>query len=311
MIRSPQWLSIPVRGTTMQRINVQYFYLLASKLLPIRTLEAGDKILNVFSVMYDAERELLSFVSNPFLPPATSYQAATDLHSALSVLTVKPFTDEPDAFEVTLNQADVANLQHLLQCFEIVLQAEFSRRDIFAVSKKGLYSTTDLIESGEGMVSLSARERMPELILDLHAAGRCVAFELPTAAAFHLYRAAEAATKVYILAVRGTPVSDTERKRGLGGYANCLKQRDLNVDERIYTSLEQLVRLHRNPGIHPDQHISSAEVIGTIGMVVSVIEVMALDMERREKTPEIPLSKVLPDDSKIELPDPEVKALTS
>jgi hypothetical protein len=87
----------------------------------------------------------------------------------------------------------------------------------------------------------------------------------------------------------------------MGGYANCLKQKDLGVDERIYTALEQLVRLHRNPSIHPDQHISSAEVIGTIGMVVSVIEVMALDMDRRKNTPNVSLAEFLPDDSSSEI----------
>jgi hypothetical protein len=280
----------------MQRINVQYFYLLASKLLPIRTLQAEAEILTVWSVLYDAERELQSFLNNPFLPPTTSHAAGNDLLKALSTLTTKPFEGDTPNYQVTLNQGDISNLLNLLQCFEIVLQAEFSRRDIFAVSRKGLYSTTDLIEGGEGMVSESVREKMPELIRDLNDAGRCVAFELPTAAAFHLYRAAEAATKAYILFVRGTPVNEAERKRGMGGYANCLKQKDLCVDERIYTSLEQLVRLHRNPSIHPDQHISSAEVIGTIGMVVSVIEVMALDMDRRQNTPEVPLSEFLPDD---------------
>ena len=98
-------------------------------------------------------------------------------------------------------------------------------------------------------------------------------------------------------------MTEAEKKRGLGGYANLLKQKALHVDERIYTSLEQLVRLHRNPSIHPEQHISNAEVIGTIGMVVSVIEVMALDMDRRVKSPDTPLSEILPDDSVLAVED--------
>jgi hypothetical protein len=139
----------------------------------------------------------------------------------------------------------------------------------------------------------------------LHA-GRCVAFELSTAAAFHLFRAVEAATKAYILLVRGTPVTKDEKRFGLGGYATLLRKKEFAVDERITESLAQLTRLHRNPTIHPESPITSAEIIGTMGMVVSVIEVLALDSERRKTTPQIPLSQMLPDGSVTEA---DMKAL--
>ena len=292
-----KWLAVPVRGSSMQRINVQYFYQLASKLLPLRNVVADQKIMDSFSTFWEAEREIGFFINNPLLPPTTSFQNGSDLHQALGNITGKMFASDAPDYEATIDVMEVSNIVSLLDRFEILLQAEFSRRDIFAVSKKGLYSITELIENGEGMVSSSAREKMVDIIQDLHDAGRCVAFELPTAAAFHLYRSVEAATKTYIFAVRGTPVTDSEKKRGLGGFANILRQKNLYVDERIYTSVEQLVRLHRNPSIHPDRHISNAEVIGTMGMVVSVIEVMALDMDRRINTPSVPLSEILPDDS--------------
>jgi len=279
----------------MQRINVQYFYQLASNLLPLKTLTAGNSILNEFTTLWDAEREIKSFLGNTVIPPTTSYAAGKELSDALEALTSNLWRTEPD--NGNLQAYEVSNITSHLSRFEVVLQAEFSRRDTFTVSRKALYSTTDLIEAGEFMVSQSARDKMPEMVPDLHDAGRCVAFELATAAAFHLYRAAEAATKAYILAVRGTPVTAEEKKHGMGGYANLLKKRSLGVDERIYTSLAQLTRLHRNPSIHPDQRISNAEVIGTMGMVVSVIEVMVLDMDRRQNTPQIPLSQILPDDS--------------
>ena len=46
-------------------------------------------------------------------------------------------------------------------------------------------------------------------------------------------------------------------------------------------------------------HISNTEIIATLGIVVSVIETIAIDWNRREVTPEVPLSEVLPDDSKV------------
>lgn len=106
-------------------------------------------------------------------------------------------------------------------------------------------------------------------------------------------------TKSYGELVRGKSFTESEKKRGLGGYANLLKEKTLKVDFRITNSIEQIAGLHRNPTMHPEMMISQTEIMAALGMVVSVIETLALDWNRRLTSPNVELTDILPDDSKV------------
>ena len=285
----------------MQRINTSYFYRLAMKLIPLRDITAGKTVLDVWGDLYGAEEELGIFLCNGLMPPITCRGAGDQLLDLLRKMTNAMFSDpptDPPTFRV-IQWNETQELSEALQRFEISLQSDFSIRDTFIVSPKAAYSTTLLAESGETLVSKAARDLVPFMQQDLHDAGRCMAFELPTAAAFHLFRAVEAMVCSYGEFVRGKPFSYSEKKKGLGGYANCLKEKRLKVNERIINAIEQLSLLHRNPTMHPEWHISNTELLVTVGLVVSVIEIAALDWKRRKETPDTPLTDLLPDDSKV------------
>jgi hypothetical protein len=281
----------------MIRINVQYFYKLASSLIPLREIKADILITDQFGILYGAEKELEFFLWNPLLPPGTSFSCGKQLYDVIQALTNNLSRDEP------VNYFEAIAITNSLHLFETVLAAEFALKDTFVVSKKSIYSTTDLIERAEEMFSSAVRDLMPDIVRDIHDAGKCMAFELPTAAAFHLYRATEAAAKHYITRVRGTPPTEKEKRFGLGGYAKIMI--GLKVDERISNSVSQLTKLHRNPAIHPDHHISTDEVISILGIVQSVIQVMALDMNRLDNAPEMTLLDILPDNSLFKYPGEE------
>jgi hypothetical protein len=121
-----------------------------------------------------------------------------------------------------------------------------------------------------------------------------------TAAAFHIFRAVEAAVHDYGVYVRDKPFTPREKKGGLGAYANCLKEMALSVDLRITGAIGHIASLYRNPTIHPEMHISNEEVIGTLNIAISVIDLVALDWKRREETPQKLLSEILPDDTKVD-----------
>ncbi len=285
----------------MDRINTSYFYRLATKLMPLRAVASGATVMSVYGELYGAQEELSYFISNPIMPPLSSEASCRQLLNLLQRLTVNlfsdPATEPPSLREIQWNEAQ--ELSEALQKFEISLQSDFAVRDTFIVSPKAAYSTTLLAESGEVLVSEAARNLLKSMEKDLHDAGRCMAFDLPTAAAFHLFRAAEAMVCSYGEFVRGKPFSFSEKKRGLGGFANLLKEKKLDIDQRITNAIEQLALLHRNPTMHPEIHISTTEIRATLGMAVSVIETVALDWKRRMDTPGTPLVDLLPDDSKI------------
>jgi len=212
---------------------------------------------------------------------------------------VSKIVDEEFQRDRKIGWGEAASIKEALSHFEISLQSDFGTRDTFIVSQKAAFSTTVLAEQGQTAVSEQCLILVPEIAFDLADGCRCLAFELPTAAAFHLFRAVEAMVKSYGESIRKKPFTTQEKKRGLGGYANCLKQTSLHVDKRIINSIEQIASLHRNPTMHPDMRISKTEIMSTLGMVISLIETLALDWKRREDTPETPLIDILPDDSKV------------
>lgn len=279
----------------MQRINTAYFYKLAQKLVPLRNLTANTKLhFENYMLLRTAEDELRYFLGNPVIPPVTSYGTGNALLAALAKLTNETYDDSR-----VIDWGEPAEIIEGLNHFEISLQSDFGIRDTFIVSPKAAYSTTLLAENGQTLVSDEARRLVPSMEKDLHEAGRCMAFELPTAAAFHLFRAIEAMVGEYGAFVRGKPFTQSERKKGLGGMTNLLKEKSLNVDSRITTTIEQVALLHRNPTMHPEMHISNTEIRVTLGIVVSVIETVAIDWERRKTTPNVPLTDLLPNDSAV------------
>ena len=287
------WFSIRIEGMDMERINTAYFYLLGQKLIPLRNLQPSSTVLSAYGVLYGAHEELRGFLVNTLLPPVTCFNTGKSLYEMLLT-----FLNDP-AREAPLEWMELNALKEALTAFEVSLQSDFQVRDTFIVSPKGTHSTTILSSYGERMVAKETLALVSSMTQDLQDAGRCIAFELPTAAAFHLFRAVEAMARGYGEFVRGKPFSKLEQKNGLGGYANFLKEKVLAVDERITGAIAQVASLHRNPTMHPEMHISKSEIMATQGMVVSVIETLAIDWKRRVDMPTVPLVDILPDDSKV------------
>ena len=274
----------------MQLVNVHYFYAFSKTLQQLANVPANTTIMENFSTFYSAENALRDFMANDLLPPQASREKCGQLADLLRTYSESAFSEPPRT--EPLNEYDIAAIANAMKEFEAVLEGEYRIKTVFAVSKKALYSLEQLVFRGDEMVTESVHNLMPGMKNDLKDAGRCIAFEVPTAAAFHLFRAAEAGVKSYILAVRGTPVTDKEKNLGLGGYKNILEEH--GVDQRVLAALDQLIKLHRNPTIHPDVRVSNEEILATLGMVDSLIRIIAIDMERREKTPEKSLDEFLP-----------------
>ena len=270
----------------MRYVNFHYFYSFSKAISALNDLEEGKTISESFGSLYFAKNNLVDLLNNDILPPESSEQSARALLNQIDELLKDPSRETPMSF------FEVSRIQASLRTFEAVLESEYAIKPVFALSEKGVYSVKRLAENGAGMFSAEINALVPEMESDLKDAGRCIAFELSTAAAFHLFRATEAVAKAYIALVRNEPVTKKEMKFGLGGYKKILEK--LGVDDRIASSIDQLVRLHRNPTVHPEMKISVEESLATLGMVQSVIRTMTIDMLRRKNEPGTPLDEFLP-----------------
>lgn len=270
----------------MQRINVQYFYRLATALRPLAEVKEGAKIEDIDFDLYVAKQELSHFLHNDLMPPETSFQAGMNLHNALEIVLEK----DADTEDV-LSLQEAYAITTRLATFETVFAAEFERRDVYCVTRKGIYSTAELIDRSENAFSPAIRAKIPDALPDINQAGRCIAFELPTAAAFHIFRAIEAVSKQYVIVLCGDTPKATNQT-SIGGHIKMLENTD--ADKRAIDALEKIRTLHRNPVMHPEQSLGMDEVLNLFGLAQSAIRSMVADMEKRAETPDPSLTGMLP-----------------
>lgn len=112
---------------------------------------------------------------------------------------------------------------------------------------------------------------------DIREAGRCLAFEVPTAAAFHLYRALESVVLKYIPLFPGVTLKESDRN--LGHYIGILKGN--GVDSKITTMLGHIKDEYRNPAIHPGLFLDVDGAASQFALVQSAIHMMAADIGAR------------------------------
>ena len=177
-----------------------------------------------------------------------------------------------------VDPAEASRFSHAVREFETVFSAELQALTAYVVSQKGIFSTPDLVERAEHILPEAVRKLLPsQAMTDLRQAGRCLAFDLPTAAGFHLLRATEAVIRAYYTVVVKRP--PTPLSRNWGPYIRILRRHD--ADPKILAVLEHIRALYRNPIIQPDAVLSLEEVTTLFGLVQSAILAMARDMEHR------------------------------
>ena len=105
---------------------------------------------------------------------------------------------------------------------------------------------------------------------DFIEAGRCIAFELPTAAAFHLLRGTEAVLRQFYCSIV---------KRGRveilwGPMVQHLRSRKARLPSPLLDNLDNIRRSFRNPTQHPEKIYDIQEVQDLFGLCIDVVNRM-------------------------------------
>jgi hypothetical protein len=174
--------------------------------------------------------------------------------------------------ESTLDFSDHWDITHALEEFETVLGNELPTLDTYIVSKKGIYSTADLVDRAEMAIDESARAHIrKELIEDFKQAGKCLAFELPTAAGFHTMRATEGVLRDYWYLVRNPSTGTTAPEMAI-----CINELRANgEDPKLMDILDHIRDLHRNTLMHPEAFLTMKEALRLFDISKSAISAMA------------------------------------
>lgn len=252
-------------GVTVIRISLSFFFRLGALLRPLESLQAGASLAAVWGSVYQAQTDIETMFQTEWFAPAlrSSGQAGVGLLAAL-----KAITGRLDFENGTISPLEASNVTTALNQFQGVLQAEFAIADAYYVTRKGLYDTTALVDNAEKQFPTELGVKVPGAIPDIRAAGKCLAFELSTASAFHSFRAVEAVLRVYWDVVSAG--AEHPNLQAIGEYLSQMDAKGIG-DTSVKECLRQLTKLHRNPLIHPERSIELDEAIATFGMCQSCI----------------------------------------
>jgi len=264
----------------MQRVNQYEFYHLATVIRPHKDIKDGEtRGTHLFTLHY-ANTALRKLISNELVPLHVCREAALNLYNAIGALL--PASDTAgDAwktyFETKIDAGQAYRVTHAVEVFEYVFAAELQTLATYFVFQKGIFSTNDLIENAENAIPKAIRDAVTaEALDDWKQAGKCIVFELPTAAGFHLIRATEAVIRKYYAVIAKPAVPVKTKARNWGVYIAALKKCDANV--KVVRLLEQIKDMDRNPLIHPEQALSLDEALTLWGVASGAIHAMVTEI---------------------------------
>lgn len=255
----------------MIKISLPYIYDLSASLRPLSLLEQEKSISSSFYVLFRAQSVLNAFVTQSVYSSTLKATRAPGLEllAVLGALVDNENTDQELGF------LNVFHVNNALDKFETVLTAEWNIGNAYWVTKKRGYDTSDLIEQAEVLFPHDLIPKVPESISDVRDAGKCIAFELATAAGFHIMRATEVVLRKYWDSV--TSCASRPKTNNIGEY---LKELDgLKAgNPKTRAVLRQIKDLHRNELIHPEVNLSLDEALSLLGIAQSAMVAMLAEI---------------------------------
>ncbi|MBI2986152.1 MAG: hypothetical protein HYY45_05220 [Deltaproteobacteria bacterium] len=183
----------------------------------------------------------------------------------------KPEDWEDPNVNIDVQPWSLSSISQKAKELETVLANDLPGLATYYVIQKGLYSTDDLISHAHHHIPESLRSYVPkQAIIDINEAGKCLAFELPTASAFHMWRAVETVMEEYYKKLSGTQsFSDDKVQRNWDSYIKALEGK--NAEKKITVFLDHIRSEYRNPVSHPSVNIEMEEAFSLLGAAFSVI----------------------------------------
>jgi hypothetical protein len=258
----------------MDSINLWGFYAIGGNVRRLNVLTAETKLADAHIYLAEAETALNYLLYDPAMVPLVECRGAGNELWIQITRNIKRASETPQ--ESLGVDADSA-LKSTLNAFDIILRNTLAFVPAYCVTPKGILSSAKLVNNAEEIFNKPVLARMSKIAIgDVQAAGRCLAFNLPTSSGFHIIRALEAVVVDYI--VRETGAKPT--KRDLGAYVDMLKKEKASDD--VVFIIDQIRRLHRNPLMHPEDVLNADEAMDLFLLCRSAINTTILDMESKK-----------------------------
>ncbi len=224
----------------MQEVRVFHFVWIGTALRYLSQAREGESVHGKGRVLYNIT-DLLSHLDALHLP-VSNRQA----HMRLDPILVE-LTDSDEA--ATLTQEQATTISEASTTIRNTLEAEGGSTIAWLPSQKR-YSNDALIGNIKSLMGAGVYDALPSLAkYDFEEAGKCIAFGLPTAGAFHLLRGTEEVLKSFYCAI-------VKRKRVKplmwGNMVTSLRSRAQPPAAVLLNDLDSIRVTFRNPTQHPE-----------------------------------------------------------
>jgi hypothetical protein len=189
----------PLEGLAMQKIDPAFLFEMGDQLRKVAAINKDSPPAQAYFAMNGASGVIERTISNSIY----SHLLRTPCRAAANALAEQmrkmcsAILAMPDLENAQLEHFEVFQLQHLYGKFETLFLGDLQSGSLYLVSPKGGFDTDALIEGALLVFSADLATKVPDAVGDVRQATRCIAFELPTAAGFHLHRAHESVLRVY------------------------------------------------------------------------------------------------------------------
>lgn len=309
----------------MKHLNPYHFYELAAKLHALFSNTTQYRVADMFAPLTEAQNILDSWIKGDVFKLESSKEEAKRVLDKVGKIFDKYYIDQSTkqlkmpTGEDRIDPHQMSLIQNLLERFEHALAAEMNHVPAYMATKRGIYSTYDLIENAQESFSEELRSTMPEACLvEFDLAGRSLAFGLGTAATLHLLRAVELVLKRYYEIYSGEIVQNNERS-----YAVYLKKlaamsddetNDHRPNKRLLQMLAQIKEHYRNPLTISGTTITIDQAVSLFGIATAAMTLMSEDVltanvvGKRTKEAQKALNEVADAASDKEVKSPKKKA---
>jgi hypothetical protein len=264
----------------MKETNLNIFYHFGGSVSALyANTSIGKKLWDVFAELFLAQEWFTKFLKETEESKSALKDSRASAETFLGTVQTLITAMQHD-LERTITQAEVSALIFNREELEKNFEREYRNLYVFTVTPKALNDTRLLIEKAEHKFGDRTRSVFSDqVVYDLRQSGRCLAFEVPTAMAFHVMRATESLIKKYYEILAGSPWSLAQRD--WGKYISELEK--LKDVSRVITGrLREIKDLNRNPLIHPEEIVPLEEAPILFDLCNGVIYYMAEEIRKRQ-----------------------------
>lgn len=279
-----------LKGGCVIRISIPYVYSLHEALIALESIKPGDTHGQHLYAIFNADSLLDQFLNKSLWSVSLRVcrQPGIDL-----LAQIRGIFGEEVKSEANFEYWRVVNMQQQLIRFKAIMEAEFLTTASYLVTARRGYDIATLIEAAELIFPDDLVKKVPEVLFDLQEAGKCIAFNLGTAAGFHLLRALETVIRKYWDAVmEGAPLPDN---RNLGNYLREM-EKGKKKDPKVLGSLRQIKDHHRNELMHPEEKLDLDEALSLLGILQSAIVAMLKEIPKPPLPQEVKPALLIPSD---------------